>query len=1178
MLVEYRIRIRNAANSADALVVSSVRGDTNPYLSSVPSGDGASFNPITGVVTSGSYTARVTDPITSGTSRLFSSQLEDVNGRQQLGHRREFIELREDGGAWQTLHAGRLERYGLTSDIEWENSVDDWMKYESDFTLFDKSSETETINSFLARWPNRGTLFGGPVIGGLTGIQPDYGGWEMKVVDSSGGASTRYRLEPVRIYGPGEWRPGYAEIIPLSIPINEAVQDLGRPSLKFTTTAPSTIKDLYDAGTGWLGLVVLIQTTPGGSWVAWRPMDVFGGNGKQDEIALKSLVYGGERGGSGPGIFVWKDDQTALTIGSVVRVRCLTILPSEISPIFWTGHPADFLANAWTEAGLPYSASAITTVKQTLGNIQVTLVIEGPEPMGSYLEQAIYGPFGIGARVNSAGELEAFCSRIFPNTLPSIVIDKTMVYQGETKAFDLDTSEAIRKIAVEAQLLERDPTAQSLHGVAIGSIRIERGNADPDAIGKATQEYKIPGMVRFTDGRTDIRLWTDARAREIFDRTGRGPIRLRTVVKRGSAAMAAKLGDEVLINLPQLPKGNKRLLDDATISPRAMQIVHLTPTPRGNEIECEDSGPNASPLSTLPTHTIAKSTDSPRRIAEVTITNAAALNAVGYGLRLQLAITSGGAPALTDYADLGFYDEGAVPTTAIRLPPATTGKTVYARARAEDTGVRPSAWSTGVSVALDAISAPTSVVAASVSGDGSQEDITWVIGASATDCETDIWIRASGAAFGTAIRVRTMPPGSTKYRVEGLTPNTAYTVSVQHRDPVSGDTSAVTDVTFTSANATLTLTAPINQVGFSSAVSSRTLRDFGRRGNQTRGDQYGIAVMAVEFPGYVEIYEAVETSEGSGSYGTSATVGVIPSRSDDWTIWVGSAPNDRLRRRLKARHVRDGAAASSFTSEVTVSPWTTSPLAMHAAPQGTVSIDAAGAAKFSVDGGFNIGSYKWDKSTSSYPADATVASSGTTADGRTQNDVSTGTTLTLGQRIYITVVPFSGPSATGVQGPSIHLTATRHDASATKTVRYSAMSLMPMDDFSSSHFTATAGYVRPINTVNGDDLFFRMIVPIPDGVTITNVTHYSKVPATGASPKYSFVRMDTTGGTALPIVNSTAGGTGWIATSDNISESTTSRRYALELWFDVTVAAEEADYRSSSWDITYTMPSTVNSI
>lgn len=87
---------------------------------------------------------------------------------------------------------------------------------------------------------------------------------------------------------------------------------------------------------------------------------------------------------------------------------------------------------------------------------------------------------------------------------------------------------------------------------------------------------------------------------------------------------------------------------------------------------------------------------------------------------------------------------------------------------------------------------------------------------------------------------------------------------------------------------------------------------------------YGMAVWATAFPSTVEFWEAVETAVGSGTYGSFAVVGApVPSVQGDWTVYRRIAPNDGLRRQIKARHVKDGATASAFTAAVTVSPWTT---------------------------------------------------------------------------------------------------------------------------------------------------------------------------------------------------------------------------------------------------------------
>lgn len=244
--------------------------------------------------------------------------------------------------------------------------------------------------------------------------------------------------------------------------------------------------------------------------------------------------------------------------------------------------------------------------------------------------------------------------------------------------------------------------------------------------------------------------------------------------------------------------------------------------------------------------------------------------------------------------------------------------------------------------------------------------------------------------------------------------------------------------------------------------------------------------------------------------------------------------------------------------------------------QVTVSVNPDGSWSATWDGPEWVQSVKYGFSTSAFPSDATIIASGTVANGRTLTVTSVAGSLTLGQTLYLTVIPYRGLNATGLKGQSIHGRASFQDYSTTRTVRYTAMSLMAMDDFSSSHFVATAGYVRPNATVDGDDVFFRMLVPLPDGVTVTNVTAYLHNPATGAAPKWSFVRIDSTGGSNPIIANSAGPGTGWIANSNNISEATSGRRYAVELWFDVTVAAEEADYRCAAWDITYTRPSTTN--
>src|SRR4051812_48102716 len=100
----YRLRIRNVANSADDLVITSLAAGPNPYLIEPPQGEGQTLNPTTGQVQVGGYTIAVIDADTAPNTRVVTAKLADAAGRNQLNSRRAFIEETEnDGGAWTVL-------------------------------------------------------------------------------------------------------------------------------------------------------------------------------------------------------------------------------------------------------------------------------------------------------------------------------------------------------------------------------------------------------------------------------------------------------------------------------------------------------------------------------------------------------------------------------------------------------------------------------------------------------------------------------------------------------------------------------------------------------------------------------------------------------------------------------------------------------------------------------------------------------------------------------------------------------------------------------------------------------------------------------------------------------------------------------------------------------------------
>jgi hypothetical protein len=667
--------------------------------------------------------------------------------------------------------------------------------------------------------------------------------------------------------------------------------------------------------------------------VPWRPIPVTNFPGAiMVGVDDTGILVSAEKGKAG--ICVIRDGQTAPTIGATVRVRCVTALPTELSPIYFDGHPIDLLQTLWTLGGRAYDASACATLKNLIGaQYSIALRITDIKSESEFIRQTVLQPFGVGLRVQASGALEPFSTRLFANTPPATTIGDADVVEGGTSLpFELDPANGVSQVKIQMRLLQAllattglatgQAADKALDAVVESTVSYNLFSSDTAVVPSGIVTIDMPGMIHKVGSFRPVDpTWFEAIAAQFFDRFGRGAVAGETILLREPSGTTdgVKLGDEILLDIAQLPNHNKRLGDDPAIAARAMQVIRLTETPSGRLVRLLDSGPNLQPLPTVPTLSIARSSDSPRRVAEVTVTNAATLNGLGYAVRIQMAITTGAAPAAGDYTDVLYFRPAAIPTGVTRLPIVVAGRTVYVKARSEliTTG-RPSNYGTAVNVALFAVDNPTSVASATVAGDGSLRDMTWVIGANATLDLTDIFLRLNGQAFGLAVKVETLPAGSTQYRLQGLIPGTAYIASVQHRDPRTLDTSDPVDVSFTATATTRTLNAPIHPHEFAGSLSDA--------GVPVIDGTYGIAVAAREIPGFVEVAVAVETAPGAGTYGSFDTVARVPSVQADWTKVVLTAPNDGKKRQLKARHVADGATASVYTNTVTVLPWTMVPL------------------------------------------------------------------------------------------------------------------------------------------------------------------------------------------------------------------------------------------------------------
>lgn len=183
-----------------------------------------------------------------------------------------------------------------------------------------------------------------------------------------------------------------------------------------------------------------------------------------------------------------------------------------------------------------------------------------------------------------------------------------------------------------------------------------------------------------------------------------------------------------------------------------------------------------------------------------------------------------------------------------------------------------------------------------------------------------------------------------------------------------------------------------------------------------------------------------------------------------------------------------------------------------AGAQGTVGVGENGAVTFSIDGPYGCNSIRYSTSTSAFPADATVAASGTLINARFTGEVTPGVTLSFGQTVYITAVPFSGSSGSGSQLPSIRLIGKRETFTATKSVYFGVGSMAEFTD-PKVGYTLSSGALS-LKGNGGADQTFGCLVVIPDGCTLTDLyaaTYNANPVAEPEVQAFDFSRVDGAG-------------------------------------------------------------------
>lgn len=257
--------------------------------------------------------------------------------------------------------------------------------------------------------------------------------------------------------------------------------------------------------------------------------------------------------------------------------------------------------------------------------------------------------------------------------------------------------------------------------------------------------------------------------------------------------------------------------------------------------------------------------------------------------------------------------------SVIRTPSAPMGTTIWVSARTTVTGQRPSPWTAWQSLTLGSFTGTSGLSATNLGG--GQVALTWTN----PDATTPVWVslRVHGlTAYHLEAR---LGPGANQYTFTKLIPGTQYDAEVAHVGPPPYlDTTTASTVTFTVSAGASTCVTPCDPVGFveeetAIGIIGHLIGYKGPFGNYG----FGFGVIGLDqTPGtIVNIFEALETSPGSGTYGAAALVASVTQVYGRFALYLNTTrPNDGLRRQYQACASRNGAIDSALTPAVVVNP------------------------------------------------------------------------------------------------------------------------------------------------------------------------------------------------------------------------------------------------------------------
>lgn len=614
--VHFRLRVRNAADDADAVVYTSLPDETVdgalgwPVMAEEPDIDAATIDPLSGKTDLGACTIRVADALldddgelrcqVDGAVRVVTQLLADGAGRSQLVGRRVFVEATDDvGDTWGAYWSGFLTDVALVDAITWE--------FQCAHTGRDDESRQVWTNVNAGYFETIGSLAGGPtrlsvpVSNPAFAVQNNDGPWSFEVTAVTASLVVfeitnrslptdvkRQRgnaKQPVKFLndnGKMYWQKGGPN------PTVAAEWDTAKRKGWFPRV--ETLFTLKNGGL-FAGAFPVVSAPVGqGSppWIitSWSDM--------ANAISTDAFALYWPSGGAIAQPIVGDDFQG--------YVRAVDI--SEANPGWIVEqHPVDILTKLWDIAGYAYNDDSVTATKTAIGDYRTSLRITAPMSLAAATEM-LCGAFGFGWRMDPTGERFVFPTRAYGAPVDTITTADLASDEGVVWA--TGERSKIGRVAYKFRQFntwpanmdgnERNVPDRALDGVV--AIEMEPVIAEaPTAndYGVRTQTYDVPGYVYNTSGEPlDAFGFVDAQAVPILNAYQDGVITTEIDVLPTVTALE---GDVVTLDLAHRPGFD---IADTPVAqrgtPELAMIVSRRPHTWGARLKLLRIGPAGDPV------------------------------------------------------------------------------------------------------------------------------------------------------------------------------------------------------------------------------------------------------------------------------------------------------------------------------------------------------------------------------------------------------------------------------------------------------------------------------------------------------------------------------------------------------------------------------------------------------